>query len=142
MSGMKGEKLEWMYRAPDLELAEAADPAVYDQLIDYALEVNGYYYAEEVWRLPPDTSCDDVVDSFRIEDGWFGPFEDLRACLFMLQRRIRWLESGAYAGEPRRDFLACYRAVCRAWIGQRFNDPEAACRAGVAVRPSRSGDGD
>ena len=99
-----------MYTAPD---PAASD---YDELIEYALTIDGYRYAEEVWHVQPNTQEHWLkVQSFKKRGRWQGSFEDLRCCLFAYQRSIRWAESGAYDREGRREFMKIYRALCKAW---------------------------
>ncbi len=99
-----------MYTAP----APAASD--YDDLIEYALTIDGYRYAEEVWYVQQNTQEHWIkVQSFKKRGRWHGSFEDLRACLFAYQRSIRWAESGAYDREGRREFMKIYRALCKAW---------------------------
>lgn len=99
-----------MYTPPDAALSD------YDDLIEYALTIDGYRYAEEVWHVPPNTQEHwEKVQSFKKRGRWSGSFEDLRACLFAYQRSIRWAESGAYDREGRAEFMKIYRALCREW---------------------------
>jgi len=99
-----------MYTPPDPFLED------YDALIDYALTFDGYRYAEEVWNVGPFTQEHwNKVQSFTKRGRWSGSFEDLRACLFAYQRRIRWVESGGYDREGRAEFMKIFRALCKAW---------------------------
>lgn len=99
-----------MYVPPDPALSD------YDDLIEYALSIDGYKYAEEVWHVPPNSQEHWLkVQSFKKRGRWQGSFEDLRCCLFAYQRSIRWSESGAYDREGRREFTKIYGALCKAW---------------------------
>ena len=99
-----------MYKPPNPALND------YDDLIEYALTIDGYEYAEEVWNVSPFTQEHwHKVQSFKKRGRWSGSFEDLRACLFAYQRHIRWVESGAYDREGRREFMKIYRTLCKAW---------------------------
>ena len=98
-----------MYTAPDHTLSD------YDDLIEYALTIDGYEYAEKVWGLDNATDHWAKIQSFKQRGRWQGSFEDLRCCLFAYQRSIRWSESGAYDREGRREFMKIYRALCKAW---------------------------
>ncbi len=107
---MTDESLSRMYTPPDAALSD------YDELIEYALTIDGYRYAEEVWQVTPNTEEHwNKVQSFKKRGRWHGSFEDLRACLFAYQRSIRWAESSAYDREGRAEFMKIYRALCRAW---------------------------
>jgi len=131
---MTDESLSRMYTPPDAALSD------YDELIEYALTIDGYRYAEEVWQVTPNTEEHwKKVQSFKKRGRWHGSFEDLRACLFAYQRSIRWVESGAYDREGRKEFTNVYRALCRAWekratIEDRRtqNNPETQPRASAA----------
>lgn len=99
-----------MYTPPDPSLDN------YDDLIGYALTIDGYRYAEEVWHVPPNTQEHwNKVRTFKQRGRWSGTFEDLRACLFAYQRSIRWAESGAYDREGRAEFMKIYRTLCKEW---------------------------
>ena len=107
---MTNDYTSQMYKAPDPSLND------YDDLIDYALTFDGYRYAEEVWNVSPFTQEHwHKVQSFTKRGRWSGSFEDLRACLFAYQRRIRWVESGGYDREGRAEFMKIFRALCKAW---------------------------
>lgn len=104
---MTEDYISHMYTAPDPSLSD------YEDLIDYALAIDGYRYAEEVWQVQPNTQEHwEKVQSFKKRGRWQGTFEDLRACLFTYQRSIRWSESGAYDREGRAEFIKIYRALC------------------------------
>ncbi len=83
--------------------------ATFELLAEYAMTFNGYEYAEEVLK----------VDSFeyfercKTMDRSSATIEDLRFYLFMLQRQIRWIESGAYDEEGRREFMRVIEVVTR-----------------------------
>jgi len=125
-----------MYTPPDPSLDD------YDALINYALTIDGYRYAEDVWQVPRNTQEHwRKVQSFKQHGRWSGSFEDLRACLFAYQRSIRWAESGGYDREGRAEFMKIHRALCRAWEKRRFlfsdkqaggfsNDPSAIPKKG------------
>lgn len=84
----------------------------YEDLIEYALRIDGYDYAKNVWRT------DDYVEklySFKHDKNWVGSFEDLSCCLFLLQRQIRWQEQDGSATDLRHDFLSVYRTICERW---------------------------
>lgn len=109
-----------MYTPPDPSLVD------YDDLIGYALTIDGYRYAEEVWRVPPFTQEHwRKVRSFKKHGRWSGTFEDLRACLFAYQRSIRWVESGADDQEGRKEFMNIYRALCKEWTKREPHTKEA-----------------
>lgn len=128
-----------MYTQPASSLED------YNALIDYALTIDGHRYAEEVWNVSPFTQEHwSKVQSFKKRGRWSGAFEDLRACLFAYQRRIRWVESGGYDREGRAEFMKIYRALCSAWGKRRFlfsdkqadgfsNDPSAIPKTGNRV---------
>jgi hypothetical protein len=108
-----------MYTPPDPSLED------YDALIDYALTFDGYRYAEEVWNVAPFTQEHwHKVQSFTKRGRWSGSFEDLRACLFAYQRRIRWVESGGYDREGRAEFMKIFRALCKAWNKRQLQATE------------------
>ena len=46
---MTNDNFSRMYTPPDPSLDD------YDALIDYALTIDGYRYAEEIWRVQPFT---------------------------------------------------------------------------------------
>jgi len=98
-----------MYTPPNPALND------YDDLIEYALTIDGYEYAEKVWGLDDTQDHWAKIQSFKKRGRWQGSFEDLRCCLFAYQRSIRWSESGAYDREGRREFMKIYRALCKAW---------------------------
>ncbi|HQN68178.1 MAG TPA: hypothetical protein PLZ33_10600 [Smithellaceae bacterium] len=107
---MTNDNFSRMYTPPDSSLDD------YDALIDYALTIDGYRYAEEIWRVQPFTQEHwQKVQSFKQKGRWNGSFEDLRCCLFAYQRSIRWAESGGCDREGRREFMKIYRALCKAW---------------------------
>ncbi len=84
----------------------------YEDLIEYALRIDGYEYARNVW------CTDDYVEklySFKHDENWIGSFEDLSCCLFLLQRQIRWIEQDGSATDLRRDFLSIHRTICELW---------------------------
>lgn len=85
----------------------------FDSNYPYSLTIDGYQFAELVWKV---VDVSEKVQSYQAADSsWDGPFEDLRCCLFHLQRRIRWAESGGPDTEGRRMYNSLYRAVCDAW---------------------------
>jgi len=98
-----------MYTPPNPALND------YDELIEYALTIDGYEYAEKVWGLDNTQDHWAKIQSFKKRGRWQGSFEDLRCCLFAYQRSIRWAESGAYDRDGRREFMKIYRALCKAW---------------------------
>lgn len=98
-----------MYTPPNPALND------YDDLIEYALTIDGYEYAEKVWGLDDTQDHWAKIQSFKKRGRWQGSFEDLRCCLFAYQRSIRWSESGAYDRDGRREFMKIYRALCKAW---------------------------
>ncbi len=101
-----------MWLRPNATLGE------FDDSSGYALTIDGYEYAVKVWGLgdPTDGSGADRILSHESNSGeWAGPFEDLRCCLFFLQRGIKWSEASASADDWRRKFERCHAAVCNAW---------------------------
>lgn len=101
---------------------------------NYALTIYGYTHAQRVWGLrePLDGSGWDRSLSHRSGDGrWRGHFEDLRACLFFVQRGIKWTEGSADCPDLHRMLHLCYRAVCDAWDDEHaahMDDVQAALR--------------
>ncbi len=81
----------YMYLAPDPLLTR------YEDALEYALTIDGYQYASDKWNICNDTDALWAkVLSFKHGNRWLSSFEDLRCSLFMCQRRIKWIESGAY----------------------------------------------
>ncbi len=103
-----------MYTPPNPALSD------YDGLIEYALTIDGYEYAAQVWGLDDNSDHWAKVQSFKKRGRWQGSFEDLRCCLFAYQRSIRWAESGAYDREGRREFTKIYTSLCKAWEKRLF----------------------
>ena len=100
----------YMFLEPDPSLTD------YDDIVGYALTIDGYRYASDVWHVVSDSSDFwDKVKSFRNGKDWQGSFEDLRCCLFCYQRLIRWIESGAFAQEEREEIMAIYKELCDKW---------------------------
>jgi hypothetical protein len=96
--------MENMYLEPDADLSD------FILVEKYALTINGYEYAEKNWQDDPWAT----LRSFK-ENNWQGSFEDLRCCLFLLQRLIRHYESGGPALEERNDLLVVYGKICELW---------------------------
>lgn len=107
-SSQDGEWKSSLWLRPNQDLKD--DP---DAVISYALTVDGYAYARDVWRIPNASSggASDKLDSMIIEGQFIGSFEDLRGALFLWQRATKWGESA----ESYRNLKLCYEAVCRAW---------------------------
>lgn len=99
-----------MYLAPDPLLTQ------YEDVLEYALTIDGYQYASDKWNICNDTAALwDKVLSFNHGNRWLGSFEDLRCSLFVCQRRINWIESGAFDTNGRRIFFEIYRTICEMW---------------------------
>ena len=94
-----------MYMKPDCKLD------TYEELVSYALSINGYEYAIKYWKT------DDPWEKFESikSNGWQASFKDLRCCLFLLQRSIRNAECGAPAPEEKKQFLMVYKKICELW---------------------------
>lgn len=100
----------YMYFEPMPDLTE------YEDVYEYALTIDGYKYAADKWGIAENSSgVWDKIHTFKHGDKWQGIFEDLRCCLFFYQRQIRWIESGSFAGEERKDFMNIYAELCRMW---------------------------
>lgn len=88
-----------------------------------------------MWHIE-DTTDEAVlakIDRFEQADGsWAGPFENLRCCLFYVQRRIRWLEGSSMDEEGRACFTRLYQAVCDAWSREAPANLEKVRRAYAA----------
>lgn len=113
-----------MYLGPDSSLAD------YDEMYGYALTIDGYRYAKDVWGMSGDV-CWQKAQSFKQGEKWDGSFEDLRCCLFLSQRNIKWLESGAFAGEERKEFMGIYQRLCELWQSlQNSSDKRFSLKSG------------
>jgi len=104
----------YMYLAPDPSLTD------YDDVYEYALTIDGYKYASEIWGIDGSSNAGwEKVLAFKHGNQWQGSFEDLRCCLFFYQRKIRWIESGAFAEDERKDFMSIYDVLSEQWPGRR-----------------------
>ncbi|MCK9276091.1 MAG: hypothetical protein M0P57_13480 [Syntrophales bacterium] len=104
-----------MYRPPDQSLK------TFEELVNYALSIDGYAYAEKMWKVEaPSEEISEKIDSFKKNGVWGGTFEDLRCCLFFYQRHIRQNESEGYDSKGREEFAGIYKALCKAWDKKTF----------------------
>ena len=97
----------------------------YDQITAYALSIDGFAYAAEVWGLRDslEGSAWNFVMRFEQPDGsWKGGFADLRACLFVLQRAIKWAGGSGPTVTLEARMVRAFEAVCDAW--DREHAPE------------------
>lgn len=107
---VEGDWKSSMWVQPD------ASATGFDETIDYALSIDGYAYARKMWGEDSDSpTLMARVDSFEDERGnWAGSFEDLRCCLFLLQRAIRWAEGSGPADDLRGRYARLYATLCAA----------------------------
>jgi len=123
-----------MYTKPNLSLKN------YEDLIDYALNINGYRYAEEVCNVPPNAEKYwEKVQSFKKRGKWHGSFEDLRVCLSrrwgffhwnivprkhkvnFWQRTFMRMARGLLANTLRFHFLTAIRVTFSCFMGRTWN---------------------
>ena len=111
----------------------------YEAIMHYALTIDGWRYAQEVWRIenPSQGEAAEKLDSM-IQDGRFvGSFEDLRAALFLWQRATKW-------GESRESFenvQLCFSALCQAWEKEwRQHETKLPDLASLGVRLPETGE--
>ncbi|MDB6134350.1 MAG: putative type restriction enzyme methylase subunit [Verrucomicrobiales bacterium] len=113
ISFREGEFQKWMWLRPQ---PLPAVPAKEDDDIDdssqaYALTVDGYAYARSRWGDPDGNKVEELQ-----REGWeYASFEDLRCCLFFLQRAMKWGSGSGPVLEEMKQFRACHTALCLAW---------------------------
>ncbi len=103
----------------------------YMTVAEYALTMDGYEYAKNVWKVEPFSAAFSAKrDSFFFKETWSGTFEDLRCCLFLMQRQLRHLESAYQSDSHYDEIFPLYRAVCEAW---RLRGRHRGCLLGLAI---------
>jgi hypothetical protein len=92
------------------------DPAIetWDDMMRYALTVNGYDYSEKQWGIEAGEFANAKGAEYGRTGIWRGAFEELRVCLFFEQRRYHHFGRGP-EGREWPALQALYRAICAAW---------------------------
>ena len=114
----------------------------YDQNYRYAITIRGHEYAERVWGLeePLGEEAMRRVSFHEDADGkWAGPFEDLRCCLYYLQRTIRWNEQGFRDDDTRCRYDRLYEAICEAWEREHVDHPDEVAHASRSLQRKQHG---
>jgi hypothetical protein len=102
------DSLGEMWTRPNPALEEIGD------ILKYGLTVGGYAYAHKCMGVECRAVVERVEERYRRAGKWEGPFEELRLCLFMQQRRAHhwgYFPEGGWTDEVR----ALYRAICKQW---------------------------
>ena len=97
------------------QMSVLPDPALtrYEERIEYALTIDGYAYAKDVWNEDAlSGECRHRIDSIESAGAAGYSFEELRALLFLTQRAIKWAEGSGPARELHTLFNQIYDALC------------------------------
>ena len=88
----------------------------YSEALWYAVTIDGYAYAREKWGLDAVSGkANRKIEAFAAA-GWKDiSFPDLRCCLFLIQRGIKWAEGSGPTDDLEDEFHACFAALCKAW---------------------------
>ncbi|PTY02766.1 BREX-1 system adenine-specific DNA-methyltransferase PglX [Verrucomicrobia bacterium LW23] len=111
MKMREGDWRTWMWVRPN-----AKHQGDYDATLWYALTIDGYAYGRMRWGIKSlDGSGAAKVEE--IERAGFdnANFEDLRYCLFLIQRGIKWAGGSGPTDDLEAKFHSCHAALCRAW---------------------------
>jgi hypothetical protein len=86
----------------------------YDRSHRYAMTVDGYAYARAKWGIDATSGeGEPKLEEFEAK-GWSKVgFADLRFCLFLVQRGIKWTDDRD--GRLTEKYHAIYEALCKAW---------------------------
>ncbi len=101
----------WMWLRPNASLQ-----GDYDATLWYAMTIDGQAYGRTRWGIETfDGSGGDKVEELILAGLDKAGFEDLRYCLFVVQRGIKWLGGGGPVDDLIEKFHAVHAALCKAW---------------------------
>jgi hypothetical protein len=88
----------------------------YHEALWYALTIDGYAYARARWGFEtPNVSASEKYNEITSGGLERVSFEDLRFCLFLIQRGIKFAEGSGPCDDLEAEFFECYSSVCIAW---------------------------
>jgi len=103
------QTLMWLRPNPALQ-------GKYHDALGYALTIDGYAYGSDRWGTEGiDGAGPAKVEEIESKGYEKTSFKDLRYCLFLLQRSIKWLGGSGPTDDLKSRFFTCYAAVCKAW---------------------------
>src|SRR5438876_1085415 len=103
-----------MHEIPNEELRPEHLPepdAPWPAIAEFAVTCDGYEpMGDDLLPIHAMQAC----EKWRKEGSLPSGLLDLRSCLLMEQRAVRWAENNPYSNEPTRERLACVRALLEA----------------------------
>jgi hypothetical protein len=104
------------------ELKPPSAPSSVEDILDFAVSIDGYSYAERVLGAQLTDLFEEQLTQYRQTGRWSGSLEELRCWLFAEARRVHfdaYYPSGTGAAE----LFDLYGEVCRSWTVMHPTDP-------------------